>query len=448
MVRIDTRPPVIDITGVDEGAWVYTASPAFVATDPDPGSGLESCEGTLNGYPFESGSHVDVENDYLLIVTARDVAGNTAHASRSFTVDRTRPQIAILEPLDGGMYNRDVTFNYTVDDRDPMVEWSSMPEKGYVFSDEGAHTVSVDAWDRAGNTANASASFIIDRTPPATTAEQHGTPGNDGWWLSPVVVYLNAIDSKSAGVSSGVDKTYVRVNGGSFELYGGGVAISSEGTNTVEFYSVDHAGNVEETKSLTVKIDLHGPTVRLCVPEEGATYGYGSTLALDISATDDVSGVRWTRAFLNGTEIAPNTTVQLLQAGANTLEVVSCDVAGNQTRVTRSFTVAFTPGRWLPPVSLTPPNQVGEAWNSGRALPIKFTVLDHAGNRTNRAVAQVEVTRNGNVIASGQAVVQYEDGLPFYMFNWKTVKGQTGLFTITVRLNDGVTVMSTQVRLR
>ena len=449
VVRIDTRPPVIEITGVDDGAWVYEASPDFVAYDPDPGSGIDSCEGRLDGQAFTSGSLVDTEGDHALVVTARDTAGNEATVDISFTVDRTRPLITIIEPLDGGMYNRDVTFDYTVDDRDPMVKSSSTPEKGHVFSDEGAYTVSVDAWDRAGNTAHESASFIIDRTPPETTAEEHGTPGNDGWWRSAVTVYLNANDPESGGVSSGVGATYVRVNGGSFELYNGaGVVVSSEGTNTVDFYSVDRAGNVEHTKSLTVKIDFTGPDVVVRAPEDGATYGFGSTISLDIVATDNASGVRCVRAYLNGTEVALDADIQLLQAGANTLEVVGCDIAGNETRVTRHFTVAFTPGRWLPPVSLTPPNTVGEAWNSGRALPIKFTVLDYAGNRTDKAVATVEVVKDGRPVASGQAVVQYDDGLPFYMFNWKTVKGQTGLYTITVRLNDGVTTTSTQVKLR
>jgi hypothetical protein len=67
-------------------------------------------------------------------------------------------------------------------------------------------------------------------------------------------VTLSATDSQS-GVAS--TKYRIKPFGGSFgpwQTYSGPFTITSEGENVVEFYSTDNAGNVEPTKSITVKI--------------------------------------------------------------------------------------------------------------------------------------------------------------------------------------------------
>ena len=44
---------------------------------------------------------------------------------------------------------------------------------------------------------------------------------------------------------SGVGATYYRVDGGSQQTYAGGIVIAAQGVHTVEYWSVDRAGNSE-----------------------------------------------------------------------------------------------------------------------------------------------------------------------------------------------------------
>lgn len=441
-VKIDTRPPEINISGVSDGSYVREATISFDADDPSPGSEVYIVSATLNVFPFDSGTTVDTEGDYELIVFSEDNAGNISSKSVVFTIDRTAPEIIFNNPDDGGEYNSDQVLDFEVNDSDPYVETWSNYENGNVFSDEGAYSVTVNAWDRATNYSSSSISFIIDKTKPETIHALSGTPGNNGWWVSDVTFYLNTSDPISGGVSSGVDKTFYRINGGLWEEYTGGFTLSDEGTNVVEYYSVDEAGNIEDTKSVEIRIDKTAPNVTVNSPSSG-TYYYGQEIEIDFHCEDAISGLATSQAFLNGTEVNDGEHVFLTNPGNNTFIVEAVDNAGNKRKIETTFTVAFKPGKWIPPVPL------GHTWNAGRMLPIKFTVLDSNDNPTDDAIATVEVLLNGSFLTQGTAYIQYDsNGLPFYQFNAKTLKGQAGTLTIKATLNDGTTVMQTEVLLR
>jgi hypothetical protein len=91
-----------------------------------------------------------------------------------------------------------------------------------------------------------------DTTPPATTAF-----GADSLWHgSPVSVTLSASDNPGG---SGVAATKYSLDGGPWTT-GTQVLVSSEGVNTLSYYSVDNAGNTESTKACTIKVDMTPPT--------------------------------------------------------------------------------------------------------------------------------------------------------------------------------------------
>jgi len=50
---------------------------------------------------------------------------------------------------------------------------------------------------------------------------------------------------------------------------GGSVTINSEGSHTIEYYSLDVATNQESTKSATCQIDMGGPSVSIYNPYWG-----------------------------------------------------------------------------------------------------------------------------------------------------------------------------------
>src|SRR5207237_2197275 len=98
---------------------------------------------------------------------------------------------------------------------------------------------------------------FADTTPPTTSATRAPAPNANGWNNSDVTVTLDATDNASgAGVKeiryvlSGAETKNDAVTGHAVSL-----TLSREGETTVTYFAVDNAGNVEPSRSFTVKID-------------------------------------------------------------------------------------------------------------------------------------------------------------------------------------------------
>ena len=98
-----------------------------------------------------------------------------------------------------------------------------------------------------------------DQTAPTTTATAAPTApnGTAGWYTSDVNVTLAGTDDANG---SGVERIEYKVDGGAFATYTAPVALTTTGTHTIEYRSIDKNNNVEATKSLTVKVDKAAPT--------------------------------------------------------------------------------------------------------------------------------------------------------------------------------------------
>jgi len=75
----------------------------------------------------------------------------------------------------------------------------------------------------------------------------------------------------------GVDATYYKIDGGATQTYGGPFTIS-EGSHTVEYWSVDNNDNEESHKSATLLVDTTPPVVTITSPKEGYLYLFGSPI--------------------------------------------------------------------------------------------------------------------------------------------------------------------------
>lgn len=80
---IDTTPPVISISGVlNDQIYTNARTITFSATDPN----LDSVTATLNGSPFQSGTTLNTDGPYTLMVTATDDFGNASNKSVDFRI--------------------------------------------------------------------------------------------------------------------------------------------------------------------------------------------------------------------------------------------------------------------------------------------------------------------------------------------------------------------------
>lgn len=88
-----------------------------------------------------------------------------------------------------------------------------------------------------------------DTTPPITTIDLSGTLGLNGWFISEVLVTLNAIDD-----FSGVGYSEYSYDGSNWHLYSEPFLIPFEGEITIYYRSTDIAGNTEIAQSVILKI--------------------------------------------------------------------------------------------------------------------------------------------------------------------------------------------------
>lgn len=144
------------------------------------------------------------------------------------------------------------------------------------------------------------------------------------------VITLSATDG---GV--GVAWTYASVDSGPV-VSGGVVSVSKTGTRTIDYWSVDRAGNAETpTRAVFYVRDTRPPVTR-----SDARATYQDRAQIRLTATDGGSGVARTYWSLDDGPVSVGTTVSTSAPGDHVLAYASVDVAGNrETTQTVGFRV-------------------------------------------------------------------------------------------------------------
>jgi hypothetical protein len=135
----------------------------------------------------------------------------------------------------------------------------------------------------------------VDTIPPTTVATASPGPNTKGWNNSNVLVSLTSTDNPGG---SGVKQIAVALQGAQTgtEVFTGttaSVLISAEGTTVLTYFATDNAGNQENARTLTVRIDKTSPLIA-GLPGAGCTLwppnGKLTQVAV-VSATDVPSGL-------------------------------------------------------------------------------------------------------------------------------------------------------------
>jgi peptidoglycan/xylan/chitin deacetylase (PgdA/CDA1 family) len=158
-----------------------------------------------------------------------------------------------LSPTDLG--SGVASTHYTLDGTTPTL---SSPTYTGAFPLTANTTVKYTTWDNAGNVGPVQTQVISiqeppDTTPPTTTISCNGAPCQSAPYYQPVQVALSATDNGGWGVAN----TYYTTNGTtpttSSPVYNGPFTVN--GPTTVEFFSTDLAGNVEQVNTQQVQVD-------------------------------------------------------------------------------------------------------------------------------------------------------------------------------------------------
>ena len=187
----------------------------------------------------------------------------------------------------------------------------------------------------AAQTASKTASFDYfridtgdtDTTAPVTSAEVSGTPV-EGWYTGGVTVTLTAADNDGG---SGVASTEYQIGAATdWTAYTGPVPVTSDGTHEVRFRSTDSAGNVEETRSVTVKIDSTAPVSSAQFAPANDNGWHDGAIPVVLTSVDAGSGVDLLEWSLDGGAWTPYTDpVEVTGDGEHELLYRATDTVGN-----------------------------------------------------------------------------------------------------------------------
>ena len=200
------------------------------------------------------------------------------------------------------------------------------------IQDEGLHYLEYYASDSLGNPSDIyNVSFYVDNTPPATTSTINpaSPDGSNGWYVSDVVITLTSNDT-----GSGIDTIFYRIGDGDWNEYTGNISLTEDGTHTIYYYAVDNVGNVEEEKSIEMKIDKTSPEISYNITGTPGSNGwYVSDIVIEAIATDATSGISEIKYKIDD-EWIDYTEPFSLSDGIYSIEIYAKDAAGNEANVT------------------------------------------------------------------------------------------------------------------
>ncbi|MCK9344828.1 MAG: right-handed parallel beta-helix repeat-containing protein [Candidatus Pacebacteria bacterium] len=191
------------------------------------------------------------------------------------------------------------------------------------------------------NTAGADVSVqeSNDLTAPVTTATPVGTLGLNEYYTSQVTVTLIADDVASLGeVSSGVAITkYSLDNGTTWNTYSTStpLVIATEGTTTIQYYSVDNNENSETPKTLVLNIDTVAPTIFASDTSTEQLTANGTLLTIPVTVSDSIDA--------NPTFTTDAPLTQTFAPGVTNILITAQDMAGNIATSSIAVTIYSSP---------------------------------------------------------------------------------------------------------
>jgi hypothetical protein len=302
-------------------------------------------------------------------------------------------------------------------------------------SGDGTHSVTCTATDGAGNSGAAggsvnTATVKIDASPPTISDAgfSAGTPGDNGWYVSPVTEGFTASDS-----TSGLDDC-----AGSF-TQSSGVTDEGAAATIATGPCSDIAGNTNPGVSSTpYKIDLTPPTVSCDTPPTLLLNQAPATVFATV--TDALSGPESSTV----TRAADTSSV-----GAKSVSLTGYDNAGNATTVSCGYSIIYNWIGFLQPLSSDP--TVINAGNAGRTYPIKWQLADANGayvtdvvSGTTIGVAKVSCGNlTGNptdtidyTSSAGDSSLRYDSAANQYVYNWTSPSTKSTCYRMTVTTPD------------
>ena len=400
-MRIDKTPPKTSIVAArppDEGGQ-YTDPVDVTIGAGDNASGVRWTKYSLDGgawTEYGGALTLDEAGTYTIQAYSRDIAGNEEAPPVQLVIvlDGNQPPVAEAGPdqtveantVGGADVQLDGTGSHDPDGDDLTYLWTWEDGNGgtqqatgaspTVFLPHGKTAVTLVVNDGELDSEPDTVDIIVvDATPPTTTLALACDEGDNGWFVSDVTVEITASDRPDPG-GTGVAEILYTLDGGAAQRVGiepatmtasAAFVISQEGVHTVEAWAVDAAGNDGPRATQSVKIDKTPPETSIIPDRDPDADGkYTDPVTVTINASDNVSGVAWTKHSVEGgTCVEYSGALTFDETGTYTIEAHSRDVAGNEEEPPVELVIVLELNK--PPVADAGPDQTVEANTVGGA---------------------------------------------------------------------------------
>lgn len=412
--KIDRSAPhaVALLNGTSSGSW-FNSSVEVNLTAEDDLSGPLGIQYRLDGGPWtECQGEVTVvpEGEHVLEYYAVDRAGLISEVQNlTFGIDRTEPQLQVLVTgnQSEGWFTEEAWIELNASDNDSGLESltcavngsSPIQYDGPFSLGDGTYQLSFQARDLAGNVVNQAMQVKVDLLAPQTSMAVDGQAGQLGWFLSEVNVTITASDS-----ASGVASVHYRLDHGDWST-NASFPVLTEGNHTLEYYSVDRAGNREPMRNSTISLDMSAPfLLDFLEGERGMGSWYSHNLTASFECNDQTSGVAGIYYRLDQGQWTLFSSVLLLGAeGPHSLAYYVVDRAGNRAEVQlRNFSIDDS----APSIEMFHGSQVGQNGWYTSAVIVGFNASDELSG-----VYWVQYSLDDGPWMTGNSTSVAEDGV-------------------------------------
>lgn len=285
------------------------------------------------------------DGQYQFFTVALDKAGNmeatSAHPDSSITLDRQAPTTSLLlnEAAPKAWYSS-VSMALSATDLLSGVSFLTYSIEGGAWQEfttnisislPGRYAVQYHSQDRAGNWGpSIFITFSIENVSPTTTSTISGEQSAEGWFGGNAALTLSATD-----LDSGVEVTRFRMDDGPWQIYAGRIPMSANGSHSIEFHSIDAAGNLEPTRSTSFKVDKEAPATSIVLTGQQLSVGlYNGSVGVHLTSSDAESGTNNTYYRIDsGTWTRYVAPFSVSTAGAHSIQYYAVDRSGNAEAV-------------------------------------------------------------------------------------------------------------------
>jgi hypothetical protein len=383
IVTIDATPPNAFTPTANPSSWTTNTQPEITFSTTDTTSGIDHYEVKADSGSFSIQTSPctlspQMDGTHIVTVRAYDLAGNYQEGTVNVYIDTTPPNTFTPTANPGSWTTNTqpvITFSTTdtpsgIDHYDVKVDSGSFLTQTSPYTlppqTDGTRTVTVRAYDLAGNYQDGTVDVFIDTMPPNAF-----TPtANPSSWTTNT---QPEITFSTTDATSGVDHYEVKVDSGTFSTQTSPYTLPSQmdGTHIVTVRAYDQAGNYQEG-TVNVYIDTTPPNA-FSLTANPSSWTTNTQPEIMFSTTDATSGVDHYEVKVDSGTFSTQTSPYTLSPqteGTHIVIVRAYDLAGNYREETVNVYIDT-----LPPNAFTPTANPS-SWTTNTQPMISFSTTD------------------------------------------------------------------------